>query len=257
VLTLGTEWIKLRSVRSSAWSVVAIVGLTVLLSALICSGSSTDATTVAGDDDIVEKSLGGAFLGQIAVVGLGTLMITAEYATRTIRTTFMATPRRRAVILAKAAVLTVTTFVAGLLACGAALVVGQWLLRGNGYVAPAYPPVSLTDGPTLRAVLGTASFLTGVALLSLGVGVIVRHTAAAISVVLGLLLVPLIAAQFLPVNIRELLMSAVPSAGLEVQSTVDRADNLPIGPWAGLAVTFAWAAAAVLVAMLIVDRRDA
>jgi hypothetical protein len=253
---LTAEWIKFRSVRSSGGSVLAILALTVLLSALICSGTSTNAT-ISGDDDIIEISLSGIFLAQVAVVALGVLVVTSEYATRMIRTTFMAVPGRVTVLAAKAAVVSAVVFLAGLISSAVSFTIGQAQLHGNGYVAPAYPPVTLADGPAQRAVLGSALFLTAIALLSLGVGAILRHTAAAISLLLGLLFLPLILAQFLTVDVREIVLSVVPSAGIEVQSTVDRADNLPVGPWGGLAVTCGWAVASLLLAAWLVKKRDA
>jgi ABC-2 type transport system permease protein len=254
--TLYAEWTKLRTVRSTTWSLVAIVALTLVVSALVSSGTSTNAT-ISGDDDVIEISLSGVFMGQVAVVAIGVLAVTSEYATRMIRTTFLAVPGRRGVIAAKAAIVACVVFAGGLLASAAAFLLGQAVLHGNGYVAPAYPPVTLADGPALRAVLGSALFLTAIALLGLGMGVILRHTAAAISALLGLLFAPLVLSQFLSANVREIVLSAVPSAGIEIQSTVARADNLPVGPWGGLAVTFAWSIAALLAAFWLIGKRDA
>lgn len=252
------EWTKLRSVRSSAWAVLAIVGLTVLLSALIAASSHTNATQAEqGDDDLVRNSLGGVFLGQIAVVAFAVLAMTSEYSTRLIRTTFAANPRRGETLLAKGLIVSVVVFATGLVASVTSFLVGQSVLRGNGYVAPAYPPATLTDGPALRAVVGTALFLTALSLLGLGVGAIVRHTAGALSVVLALLFVPLMVTPLLPKDWQDRVYESTPVAGLAVQSTVERADNPPIGPGAGLAVTFTWAAAALLVGYVLLKHRDA
>jgi ABC-2 type transport system permease protein len=253
--TLRAEWTKLRTVRSTVWNVAAVVALTVGLSALICSGTSTDAT-VSGNDDIVELSLSGAYLGQIAVVTLGVLAITSEFGTGTIRTTFAVMPMRRSVIGAKAVLVCVVALVAGLAGTVASFVLGQSQLRHNGFVEPAYPAATLTDSATFRAVVGTALFYTALALLSISVGGLLRHSASAISVLLGLLLLPLIVAQFLTVAVREAVLSTVPGAGLEVQSTVARADNLPIGPTGGLAVTFGWAMLAFVACLWVSRWRD-
>jgi ABC-2 type transport system permease protein len=250
------EWTKLRSVRTTGWTVLAIVGLTVGLGAALAAGSDTTGTG-RGDNDIVRDSLVGVYAGQIGVVALAALAIASEYATGMILTTFTAIPTRRTVLAAKAIVVGATVLVVGLAASVTAFVLGQHLLREGGFRPPAYQEWTLADGPALRAVVGTALFLTALALLSLGVGMILRSSAGTISVLLALLFIPLFVAPLLPEQTREIVEQATPGAGLAVQQTAARADNLPIGPWAGLAVTFGWAAGALLVGLFLIRRRDA
>jgi ABC-2 type transport system permease protein len=183
------EWTKLRTVRTTAWTVLAILGLTVGLGAALTAGSDTTGTGT-GDNDIVRDSLVGVYAGQIGVVGLATLAITSEYATGMILTTVTAIPRRRTVLAAKAVVVGVTVLIVGMVSTATAFVLGQHLLRGGGFRPPAYPEWTLADGPALRAVVGTALFLTALALLSLGVGAILRSTAGTISVLLAVLFIP-------------------------------------------------------------------
>jgi ABC-2 type transport system permease protein len=257
---LHAEWIKLRSVRSTGWSLVAGFGLMLGLTALVCSSSTTTGGSPGhpGDNDIVRDSLGGVWLGQIPFVLLAVLAIAAEYSTGMIRTTFAADPRRWATIASKWTLVGALVLSTGLLASAASFVLGQSLLRGNGFnYQGGYDPVSLTDGPALRAVVGTALYLTALALLALGIAAIVRGTAAAISLVLGVVFVPLIAAGLLPERTGDLVLQATPIAGLASQQTVDRPDAIPMGPWAGLAVAFAYALGALIVALWLVRRRDA
>ena len=261
---LRAEWTKLRTLRSTTWSMLLLFGLTVGLGAFFAAGSeftaggSQTTATVAGEgNDLVRDSLVGVYLGQFAVVAFATLAITSEYATRMILATFTAIPRRGRVLVAKAALVGGTVLVVSLVATTAAFVLGQQLLRDSGYAPPAYPEWDLGDGPAQRAVLGSALFLTALALLSLGLGTILQHSAATISTLLAVLFVPLIVAPLLPDQTREIVQKATPGAGLAAQQTVARDDALPIGPWAGLAVTFAWAAAALLLALLLIRRRDA
>jgi ABC-2 type transport system permease protein len=258
---LEAEWTKLRSVRSTSWALLALVVGTIGLSALTCASTSTEGGSPGspGDDDIVLFSLAGVYLGQIAVVALATLAITSEYATGTIRSTFAAMPRRMTVLSAKTVVVGSIALVVGLATSVASFVVGQSILHANGYVYEAgYPSASLGDGATLRAVVGTGLYLGIVALLSLGIGAMVRHTAGAISTVLGLLLVPQIMIGLLPDDAADVVQTVTPmSAGLALQQTTARADNVPIGPWAGLAVACAWAVAALCVGLWLVRRRDA
>lgn len=255
---LRAEWTKLRSLRSTWWALTAVFGLTVALGAFFSAGSSTDVDVAGGgDNDIVRDSLVGVYLGQIGVVAFATVAITSEYATRLVLATFSATPRRGTVLVAKAILVGGTVLAVGLAAAATAFVLGQELLRGGGFVPPAYPEQTLGDGPAQRAVVGSALFLCALAVLSLAVGAIVRHAAAVISILLGLLFVPLIVAPLLPEQTRELVQQTAPGAGVAVQQTVDRSDALPIGPWAGLGVTAAWAAGALLVALWLIHRRDA
>jgi ABC-2 type transport system permease protein len=136
---------------------------------------------------------------------------------------------------------------------------------GNGFTAAnGYPPASLADWPTLRAVLGSAVYLALLALLSLAAGAILRHTAAAVSTMLGLLFVPLVALTFLPGDLWEPVQRFAPmTAGLAVQSTTGSLELIagraarPVGAWAGLGMLAAEAAVALLAAAWLIGRRDA
>jgi hypothetical protein len=257
IATLSAEWTKLATVRSARWTLLAIFALTVGLSLLLASGSSSTPAGAGGDNDLMRDSLVGVYLALFAVVAFGVVAITSEYATGLIRATFAAMPRRARVLLAKALLVGSAVFVVGLVASTTSFVVAQHVLRDNGYSPPGYPEWTLDDGPAQRAVVGSALLLAAIALLSLGVGAIFRHGAAAISTLLALLFAPLIFANPLPEHVRELVQKTSPAAGFAIQQTVPRDDALPIGPWAGLGVTFAWAAAALLVAVVLIRLRDA
>lgn len=263
---LHAEWTKLRTLRSAKVSLLALFALMVGLGAIVGKLSNTDASLAGqGDDDVVQLALFGVLLAQIAAATLGASVITSEYATGMIRTTFTATPLRGAVLAAKAAVLTVATLPVALLASAAAFVVAQPSLRGAGYVAPAYPPVPLTSPGALRAIAGTALLLSAYGLLALGMGAIVRHSGAAIALTLALLFVPFIAHGLLSADLRRYVDEGSPLAGLSVQSSTGRmlgmlgenSGPLPLGVWGGLAVSFAWAGAALLLAYGLTRKRDA
>jgi ABC-2 type transport system permease protein len=257
---LHAEWIKLRSVRSTVWSLVAGFGLMLALTALVCASSTTTGGSPGhpGDNDIVRDSLAGVWLGQIPFVLLAVLAIATEYSTGMIRTTFAANPRRWATVTSKSALVGALVLLTALLASAASFALGQSLLRGNGFnYEGGYDPVSLSDGPALRAVVGTALYLTALALLAVGIAAIVRGTATAISLVLGIVFVPVIAAGVLPEGVGDFLQRATPIAGLASQQTVERSDAIPIGPWAGIGVAFAYAFASLVVALWLVRRRDA
>jgi ABC-2 type transport system permease protein len=136
---------------------------------------------------------------------------------------------------------------------------GQLILPGHGFTAArGYPALSLGDGPVLRAAAGSVLYLALIGLLSLGVGAVVRETAAAIGLVLGLLyVVPIVAAVLGSSHLARHLQQIAPmTAGLAIQATTGLR-GLPISPWAGLAVLAGWAAAALLAGGVLLHLRDA
>jgi ABC-2 type transport system permease protein len=259
--TLRAEWLKLRTVRSTAWSLIALVTVSVLLSALAGWESETQGGSPGnpGDNDLVVDSLAGIWFGQIGVAVLGVLAITGEYASGTIRTTFAANPRRRTVLAAKTLVVGAVVLVVGLATSAACFLVGQSLLRSNGFTYEnGYPALSLVDREPFRAVACTGLCLVLLGVFSLGVGAILRHTAGAITLVLALVLAPVIAISFLPERLADYVEKAsLLAAGLATQQTVERPDSIPLSPWEGLAVVGAYAAIALLLALWLIGRRDA
>jgi ABC-2 type transport system permease protein len=258
---LRAEWVKLRTVRSTGWSLFAFAGISVLFTAWATSESHTEGGSPGhpGDNDIVLDSLAGLWFGQIAAAVLAVLVITSEYSTGMIRTTLAALPRRRVVLAAKALLVGVIVVLAGFAVTVACFLVGQWFLRSNGFVYEnGYPAASLADGETFRAVAGSAAYLGALALFSLGVGAILRHTAGSITVVLAVVLGPVIAIGFVPEHIAEYLEKySLMGAGISMQQTVEREDAIPLAPGWGLAVVSTYAAAALLVALWSIGRRDA
>jgi hypothetical protein len=202
------------------------------------------------------NSLRGVWLGQVVVVALGATAVTSEFASGTIRTTFAAIPRRIVAFSAKVGVVGAVALAVGSAASVSSFLVAQPLLHEGGYVAPAYPAVSLADALAIRAVAGSALYLTLLALFAVSVATIVRHPATAMTAVVGLVLGPTVVMEFFAGTPRELLQQVAPSAGLAIQITTARYDTPPLGPWGGLGVTAAWALAALLVAAWTIGRRD-
>lgn len=258
---LRSEWVKLRTVRSTAWSLLVFVGISILFTSLLTSGSSTEGGSPGhgGDNDIVLDSLAGVWFGAIAAAVLAVLVITSEYSTGMIRTTLAANPRRRTVLVAKTVVVGGVVLVLGLATSAACFQIGQRFLRGNGFnYDGGYPAVTLTDHEALRAVLGTGVYLGLLAVFALGVGAVLRHTAGAITVVLAALLAPVIALNFLPDSIADWVEKyCLMGAGLAIQQTVVREDNIPLSPEGGLLVAAAYAAVPLLLALWLIGRRDA
>ena len=250
---LGMEWTKLRSVRSTIWMLLAMVGLTIALGVVSCSTSHTEGAVPGDNSDVVVISLAGVYLAQVAAVAFGVIAICSEYATGTIRATFAANPRRREVLAAKTVTVGALVLGAAAGATVAAFYVGQTILHSNGYVDEnGYPAASLGDPTTLRTVAIAAVYPVLLTVLSLGVAAIVRSTAVAISIVLGVLFVPWVVGGLLPERLSHTVEEASPMVGIAAQE-----QGAPMGPWAGIAVTAAWAAAALALALWLVARRDA
>jgi ABC-2 type transport system permease protein len=259
--SLASEWTKLRTVSSTAWLVAAVIGCTVLLgSAMAASVDISQCPSPAScQEDTARLALAGVWLGQVAVVVLAVLTMTSEYDTGMIQTTLAATPRRGTVLLAKAAVVTATVLAGGTAGVIGSLAAGRAILPGNGFTdANGYPPLSLADEPTLRAAGGTVLYLGLVALLSLGLGAVVRDTAGALLGVLTLLyLAPMVAALVGDAAWQARLQKVAPmTAGLAIQATRNL-EQLPIGPWAGLGVLAAYAGTAMLLGAVVLQVRDA
>ena len=217
-----------------------------------------------GDDDVVQMGLAGIVFAQIAVVVAGASLITSEFATGMIRTTLTATQSRLRVLLSKALVLSAVVFPLALAASALAFVSTQAILQDRGYVAPAYPPVELTDPEAVRAVVGTALLFTAYALIALGVGTVLRHSGATIALGAGLLFLPFLFLGAFPEHIARRIAQSTPLAGMAIQSTTDRMLapfdgrlGMPIGPWQGLGVAFAWALGALAFGWLALRQRDA
>ncbi|WP_406289032.1 ABC transporter permease [Embleya sp. NBC_00896] len=244
------EWTKLRTVRSTGWLLLALIAATVVVGALTTSAVDTAHCPTPAEcfEDTTKLSLTGVRVGQIAVVLLAVLAIGNEYGTGMVRTTLTAYPRRAEVLGAKAAVLVALVAVAGTVGVLGSLYAGRVILPGNGFTAAnGYPELSLTDGPTLRAAVGTVLYLVLIALLAFGVGVAVRDTAGSVTTLLTLLyIVPVITPLVGDTDWSERLEKLAPmSAGLAIQAT-SRLDSLPIGPWAGLGVLACYAVVALL-----------
>ena len=211
---------------------------------------------VGGDNDVVRDSLSGVFIGFIAMAVLAALFITTEFRRGVIRTTFTATPHRGRVLAAKAVVLAAIAFVTGVAAAVPAFLISQPLLRENGFAPPAYPRVSLTDGPVLRALVGTGLVLALFAVLALALGALLRSGAAAITLVVAVVVMPVLIGPFLTLGGEAWLKRVTPVAGMAIQQTRERWDDA-IGPWPGLAVLCGWVAVALVAAVIQLRRRDA
>lgn len=252
--TLVSEWTKLRTLRGTwvtlAAAVVLMVGVAALVSSVVVgqwdSADAVDRATF----DAMSIALAGITFASIAIAALGVMTITGEYSTGSIRATLLAVPRRTPVLAAKALLLAVVTYVSMLAASLASFGIAMAILSGKGI------ETSLGDPGVLRVLLGAPAYLVVVALLGLGVGALLRSTPAGITTLLGLLLVLPPLAWLLPGTIGDTLSHWLPSnAGQQV--TLVTPDPAGLAPWLGLGVAAAYAVGTLVVAAVLLRRRDA
>jgi ABC-2 type transport system permease protein len=249
---LRSEFLKLRSVRSTYWTLLAAMAFNVLLAVLVAvfipgALSAQDKHTV----DAIRLSLAGMHLSQIAVGVLGVLVITGEYGTGMIRATFGAVPQRRAVLVAKAIVFAVTALIVGVVSCFAAYFAFDAIVTDPGLQS------SIDDPGVLRAVTGGGLYLAVLGLLGLGLGGVIRSTAGSIAVLFGLLFVPPILLELLPRTWQSTVGPYLPmQAGSQIFIAQERGPD-DLGAWTGMGVFTLCAAIAVAASLVLVDRRDA
>lgn len=250
---LRSEWTKLRSLPSAAWSLliatVLTAGFGVLYSMVRVTRPPHGAAARAAFDP-TSVSLSGVQLSQLAIAVLGVLLITGEFASGQVRVSFTAVPRRLPVLAGKAAVLAFATFA---LAAPAALAA---FLAGQSVLSQGHLNTSLASPGTARAVIGSALYLTVVALLGLGLGALLRNTAAGVAATAAVLFAPQILVGLLAGGWAERITQYLPSpAGLD--ATIVRPDSPSLGPWAGLGLFCLYTAAVLAAAAWRTARQDA
>jgi ABC-2 type transport system permease protein len=251
---LRSEWTKLRTVRSTMWTLGLTVLVGVAIGALATGVTRADWLTTTPANraafDPIGRSLVGVYFSQLTIGVLGVLVMSAEYSTGTIRATFSAAPRRPLVLAAKALVFGVVALLTSEIVAFASFFLGQAFLT-----APAVHATIGSPG-ALRAVAGSGLYLCVMGLLALGLATIIRHTAGAICAFAGiLLLVPLIVQQ-LPSSLDNDLARYMPlRIGAEMVSGPPLANTF--SPWTGLAVLFVYAAVLLIIGGAVLVKRDA
>ena len=254
---LRSEWTKLRTVRSTVWSLVAMAGIALGLMSVIAWAvmRQWNATDPGGQaylrENPIELVIGRpVFIAQLVVAVLGVMVISAEYTTGMIRSTLQSQPRRLTVLTAK-----VLVFGALMLATGELFAFAAFFL-GRAIIAE-HVPVSLDDPGVLRSVVGAGLFMAMLGLFSLGAGAVIRHTAGAITTVLGLILIVSNLTALLPGRWGAYIHAWMPTnAGQLVFQPREMPDAL-LTPWQGFAVFSGWTALLLAVAFVLFRTRDA
>jgi len=254
---MQSEWTKLTSVRSTAWTLILLAVLypafTALFVGLTVSSwdQMTESDRALAFQDPAAVILGSGFLiAQPAICVLGVMAIASEYSTGMIRASLLAVPRRLPLLVAKAVVLALLVFGVSVLAAFASFFIGQAMLSSK-------IETSLGDPGVFRAVVGTALYLAVLALFSFAIGAIVRRTAAGITsvIIFVLVLAPLV--QLLPGKAGEYAHSYLPT---EAGILIGQATKLPgdlLSPWQGFGVFCLWTVALFALAAFLLKRRDA
>ena len=254
---LRSEWTKLRTVRSTIWSLVALVvvavGFTVLFTALITAQWSdqnpADRASIRYDPTGLILGVGFNF-GQLAICVLGVMVMASEYSTGMIRASLLAVPKRLPMLFSKSAVFAVVVFVVGEVVAFACFFIGAAILHSRA-------PVSIGDSGVLRAIIGAGLYLAVLGVFSLAIGGIVRNTAGAITGVIGFVLVLAPLAQLLPGSLGDHIHAYLPTEAGHLIGQAHRADGDLLGPWQGFGVFCLWTAVLLAIAAYLLKRRDA
>jgi ABC-2 type transport system permease protein len=287
---IASEFTKLRSVRSTYWAIAALiivsVGIAAIAGAGIAANLHNNPQNKAGLDATQDSLIAFFELGQLIIAVIGAMSITSEYSTGMIRTSMTAMPRRGTVYLGKLIVLTTVTLVVSLVTSFISFFVGQAVMSGSGVAASLFhsttvpanafmhppaggpgngPPIVtfqgtdvISSGTVLTAVIGTALFVTVVALIAFGLGAIIRHTAGAITSTIGLMFVLSVIIQILPDDWRWDIMRFFPdAAGRVISVTVGNTNPHLWSAWPQFLVTVIWAAVLVGAGGYLFRKRDA
>jgi ABC-2 type transport system permease protein len=247
-----SEWTKLRSVRSTRWSLLAAVGFTIGIAALACAVVSHHWPHMSAQDRAdfhpLEPNLAGVQLAQLALGVLGVLVITAEYSTGMIRASMTAVPRRLPVLWGKAVVYGLVTLALMIPSTLIAFVVGESIFSGRHInIAFSHPGVA-------RAVIGAALYLTVVGLFGLGLGAIVRNTAGGIATFAGIMFVLPPLMNVLPTTWNNAASPYLPLAAGEAIMSITPGNHL--SPWVGFGLLCGYAATALAIASVLLVKRD-
>ena len=249
-----SEWTKLRSLRSTLWSLFAAILLTILLPVLFAAITSSHWGSMSAheraDRHPLDIALAGVNLSQLAIAVLGALVITGEYSTGMIRASFAAVPKRLPVLWAKTAVFGLVTL---LLMVGPVLIAffaSQAILSRHHILQ-----VSFSHPGVARSVIGGAVYLMLVGIFALGIGAIVRNTAGAIATFAGIFFVIPPLMNILPSSWNDAISKYLPSeAGRQLFSLTHDANSL--SPGAGGLLFVGYCALTLAIAAVLLVRRD-
>ena len=254
---LLSEWTKLRSVRSTMWTLLLLVILTLGLTGLVTGltmaqwnkiGVASRATLIG---DPVSAILGASIeFGQLTIIVLGVMSVTSEYTTGAIRSSLLAVPRRPQMLAAKALMFTAVVFVLAQVVCFVAFFLGSAIMH-------SHVPVSLGGTNVARAVIGAGLYLTVLGLFSMAIGGLVRHTAGAIAGVIAFVIVLEPLSTLIPGTWGNHIHDYLPTSAGRLVYAVRPVSGQVLPAWGGFAVFCAWTAALLIAWAVTLQLRDA
>ncbi|MEU3648398.1 ABC transporter permease subunit [Lentzea sp. NPDC034063] len=245
------EWVKLRSLRSSVFTVLAAAAVLLGVGLIFAATAGTDSDGANGVTEPAGITLTGAMFAQLVIGVLGVLVITGEYATGMIRSTLTAVPSRLPVLAAKAGVVTAVVFPVMIAAVLAVFFGGQIIMGANGF-----PTTTINAPGVTTALLGTAATMAGVAVMGVALGTLLRNTAGAITTLVALLfLVPGLGGLVLPASWRDNVLKYLPSTASDAFTRVAPGPEL-LSAGTGAAVFAAWVVVPLLTAAVTLRGRD-
>ena len=254
---ISSEWMKIRTVRSTFWTLITLFAGSAAITLLIClaAANSYAQDLASGKPDSADIVLVGlAFVGQIAAYVLGVMTISAEYSTGAIRTTLTAMPRRSEILVAKAILLAVMVFVIGLATAFLCFYLGNIPLKAKDVgVDMSYP------GAT-RAIFGSALYLAGLSVFGLAMGFLLRHTAGAITIGLALIFIIGNLVQLIPGSFGRWLYKVMPGNAASAVTRFGvqtRNPDKTFAPWTGFTVFLIEVAVLLIVGAILFEKRDA
>jgi ABC-type transport system involved in multi-copper enzyme maturation permease subunit len=251
---IRSEWTKLWSLRSTRWSLLAAVVSMAGLGPLVATFQMNRWNSMSLADRLhfnaINTAVGGWHFAQLAIAVLGVLVISGEYSTGQIRSSFMAVPKRLPVFWAKAGTFAVVAFVLTLIAAFVGFFGAQAILTQH------HVQTTLSHAPALRAVIGAALYLAVLGVFCTGLGALVRNTAGGIALFVGLLFVLPGVVAILPTSMQNAINPYLPlNAGTAILSGTREAHTL--AAWPGFAVFCGYTAIVVIAAAVLMKRRDA
>jgi ABC-2 type transport system permease protein len=255
---LASDWTKIRSVRSTVWTLILFVVISVGLGALftwLTVANWSGPRAAPRDARVVLDPVGfilgaGLGLGQLTLCVLGVLVISTEYSTGVIRASLLAVPRRLKMLTAKSVVFAALLFVVAEIVVFGSFFLGAAILH-------SHVPVSLSDHNVTRAVVGSGLYLTVLGLFSLAIGAIIRHTAGAITTAIGVVFVLPILSGLLPGSWGAHINGYLPEqAGVLIGQSQPAAGDV-LSAWEGFGVFCLWTAVLLAIAAYLLQRRDA
>jgi ABC-2 type transport system permease protein len=247
---IRSEWTKLWSLRSTRWSLLVAFIAQAGLGPLIAAFRESRFQFLLPQGVLIDHSLAGFHLSQLAIAVLGVLVISGEYGTGSIRSSLLAVPTRLPVLWAKLIVFGTVTFVLILVSS----LIG--FFGAQAIFAEHQASVSLSQAPALRAVIGNALYLTATGVACVGLGTIIRATAGGISAFVAVLFVLPGIVEILPASTANAINPYLPSnAGTAINTAFP--DPTSLSPWGGFALFCGYAVLVVAVGAYLLRHRDA